>query len=203
MEAEREEPVAPQQRRRIRRLAVSTADRLRSAVVVPTLPQVLAELVQNSLDAQARSVHCSVDLDTWTIRCDDSGTGFAPQDLDLLARAERNTTSKVPLLDEADEHSQENLQGGAEGALESLESYGFRGEALASLQHLGTLEIRSRLSTDPLGRTHELVMRGGACLARGETAVERPNHGATVMVRDIFHNVRRLPLSAHIVQGSR
>lgn len=170
---------------RIARLDSSTAHLVRSAVVIPTLPQILAELVQNSLDAKATSISCAVDLDTWTVRCEDNGTGFTANDLDFLARTGRYATSKLVVAEDADTNP-------AVEPLSAVESYGFRGEALASLQHLATLEIRSRSFADPDGRTHELVLRGGDCLTLGESAIDRPNQGTSVIVRDIFHKVCRI-----------
>jgi hypothetical protein len=168
---------------RIARLAPTTAQLVRSAAVVPSLPRILAELVQNSIDASANSISCTVDLDTWTIKCDDNGRGFTALDLDCLARAQRYSTSKVTLA-----HIDNGQQGVPSPVGASPSSYyGSRGEALVSLQYVATVEIRTRALHDPVAR--ELVLRQGMCLAHGDCAIERPNHGASVVVRDIFHNV--------------
>lgn len=168
---------------RIARLAPTTAQLVRSAAVVPSLPRILAELAQNSIDASANSISCTVDLDTWTIRCDDNGRGFTAQDLDCLARAQRYSTSKVTLA-----HIDKGIQEvPSQMRAPSSSYYGSRGEALVSLQYVATVEIRTRTLHDPVAR--ELVLRQGTCLSHGESAIERPNHGASVVVRDIFHNV--------------
>jgi DNA mismatch repair protein MLH3 len=55
-----------------------TSTRLRSALVIPTFPQVLNELIQNSLDASATRVDCWVDLtpDGQSLRVEDDGSGI-------------------------------------------------------------------------------------------------------------------------------
>ncbi|GAA5980009.1 hypothetical protein JCM10908_001497 [Rhodotorula pacifica] len=176
-------------------LPAKEAHLVRSAVVIPSLPRILNELVQNSIDAKATAVHCTVDLDTWTIRCDDNGVGFSRRDLDQLARGMRYATSKLAYSPSTGTITT-TPSSAAEDALARVETYGFRGEALASLHHLATLEIRTRALADPKGQTNELVLREGQCLALGQSAVERANHGASVVVRDVFYKlpVRRRAL---------
>ncbi|GAA5926595.1 hypothetical protein JCM3775_001061 [Rhodotorula graminis] len=184
----------------VRPLAVAplpprTASLVRSAVVVPSIPSILAELVQNSLDAHARTIHCAVDLDTWTLRCDDSGHGIPPLDLRQLAApstASRNLTSKHS----GDAHAPPT-------------TYGFRGEALASIRDLATLDIHTRplargLDDGAHGATWHLVVRGEHCLVFERAQVERTGPGTTVTVRDIFHKipVRRRPLAKPAAQAS-
>ncbi|GAA5834182.1 hypothetical protein JCM9279_004239 [Rhodotorula babjevae] len=170
-----------------------TASLVRSAVVVPSLQSILRELVQNSFDANARTIHCAVDLDTWSIRCDDSGHGIPPLDLRQLAApwtARTNLTSKHE-LDHADGPS----------------TYGFRGEALASIRDLATLDIRTRpLARDPGddGSTWHVVLRDEHCLVLEKAQVERTGPGTTVTVRDIFHKlpVRRRSLAKPAAQAA-
>ncbi|GAA5866738.1 hypothetical protein JCM3774_001977 [Rhodotorula dairenensis] len=178
-----EHPPPPLTPERIERLAPETAHLVRSAVVVPSLPRILALLVHNSLDARATAVKCSVDLDTWTLRCHDNGLGFSSRDLDQLALAQRSATSRPAL------------------APAPVSSYGYRGETLVSLQYVATVEIITRPLHDPAQHTNRLVLRDGHCLTLGRTtdsaaAAERSNHGASVVVRDIFHKlpVRRRAL---------
>lgn len=51
---------------------------LRSSLVIPTFPQVLAELVQNSLDAKAHRIDCWLDLSKGgeSLRVEDDGCGI-------------------------------------------------------------------------------------------------------------------------------
>ncbi|BGP36756.1 DNA mismatch repair protein [Rhodotorula kratochvilovae] len=170
-----------------------TASLVRSAAVVPSLPSLLAELVQNSIDAHALAISCSVDLDTWTLRCNDTGDGLPHSDLALLRSAARHLTSKLTA----------DVSTIADNALAGVSTYGFRGEALASISDLATLDIRTRARTGD-GGTWELILRDGTCLNSGKSRVERAGHGTTVTVRDIFHKlpVRRRPLAKPAAQAS-
>ena len=58
---------------------------LRSTVILSSLVQVVSELVQNSLDANARSIQVGVDCDEWSCWVQDDGTGFTIDDLESLA----------------------------------------------------------------------------------------------------------------------
>ncbi|GAA5949089.1 hypothetical protein JCM21900_004855 [Sporobolomyces salmonicolor] len=169
----------------IRPLPRRTASLLRSSIVIPSLPSILAELVHNALDARATQVHLTVDLDTWSIKCDDNGSGISPEGLATLEHEGRYSTSKLP---------------GSDGQ-PARHAYGFRGEALASLAEVGLLEVRTRTAH---GETHELVLRGGATLSRGVSSIKRTGQGTTVWVRDIFYKwpVRRRPLSTPSAQLS-
>ncbi|GAA5859668.1 hypothetical protein JCM1840_006400 [Sporobolomyces johnsonii] len=165
-----------------------TTSLLRSSVVIPSLPSILAELVHNSLDARATKIHLTVDLDTWSIKCDDNGSGISPQGLATLELEGRYSTSKLPSSDRQPQWH-------------AVQSYGFRGEALASLADVGLLEVRTRTAQ---GETHELVLRGGATLSHGVSGIKRTTQGTTVWVRDIFYKwpVRRRPLSTPAAQLS-
>ncbi|GAA6047328.1 hypothetical protein JCM3770_001889 [Rhodotorula araucariae] len=174
-------------------LAPRTASLVRSATVVPSLASILQELVQNSIDAHAQSIVCSVDLDTWTLRCDDAGDGLPHSDLEQLSACTRHLTSKLA----AGPHTS------ADDALAAVSSYGFRGEALASVSDLATVDIRTRARTGD-GSTWELALRDGRCLAFRKSRLERTGCGTTVTARDIFHKlpVRRRPLTKPAAQAA-
>jgi DNA mismatch repair protein MLH3 len=63
--------------------------RLRSAVVIPTFPQILNELVQNALDAGAARIDCWINLEKGneTIRVEDDGHGLDKDGLNQIGRA--------------------------------------------------------------------------------------------------------------------
>lgn len=153
---------------RITTLPAETSSLLRSTVIIPSLPSILTELVQNSLDAGATAINVAVDLARWSIKVEDNGRGIA--DISLLAQ--RYCTSK--LVNQQVE-----------------QSYGFRGEALASMADIASLEILTRSgSSAPVAQgTHTLLIRGGVELALGLSKVHRTAPGTTVWVRDIFYKV--------------
>lgn len=158
-------PIAP--------LPATTTSLLRSTLVIPSLPAALIELVQNALDAHASRIDVTVDLDRWTIKCEDNGTGISRSELAKVA-GERYWTSKtLP--------GKEELQEGGS------ETFGFRGEALASLRDMALLEIVSRSQGNE--ETVSLVARGAERLYEGVASTSRATEGTTVWIRDIFYKV--------------
>lgn len=154
----------------IKPLPESTTHLLRSTLVIPSLPSCLVELVQNALDAQASKIEVSIDLDTWTIRCDDNGCGMDLDTLRALGEGERYWTSKA-------------MPGDA-----LHETFGFRGEALASMAQNGLLEIVTEKHEG--SQALSLVIRGGKRLYVGKAIMGRATgRGSTVWVRDLFYKV--------------
>lgn len=154
-------------------LPQTTVSQLRSALVIPTLPAILVELIQNSLDAQSSAIHVVLDLDRWTIKCEDDGQGMTSDELSQIGT--RYSTSK---LDQR-------------GRMQEVETFGFRGEALASIADAALLEILTRRDQAGLdGETYTLVLRGEERLVVEQVAkVKRQAHGTTVWARDIFYKV--------------
>lgn len=155
----------------IHRLPPTTASLLRSAVVLPSIPTCLAELVHNSIDAAASKIDLSYDLDRWTVACHDNGCGIARADLSHLGR-HRYLTSKLDNTDTA---------------LGRISTLGFRGEALASLADVGLLEVVTLSAEDE--QTWELLASEGATISLQPATKERAGIGTSVWVRDIFAKV--------------
>ena len=66
----------------IARLDEQTQARLRSTQILTTLPQIISELIQNSLDAQARHIDIGINCDEWMCWVRDDGLGVSKQDLE-------------------------------------------------------------------------------------------------------------------------
>jgi DNA mismatch repair protein MutL len=156
------EPVSPA----IHRLPADTASRIAAGEVIERPLSALKELVENALDAGARSIEVRVEgsLDRAFTVADD-GAGIEAAELELAL--ERHATSKLGTLDD----------------LDRLASLGFRGEALPSIAAVSRLRLGSR--TRGAAAAAFVRVEGGHVVERGFAAREP---GTTVEVRDLFHN---------------
>ncbi len=109
-------------------------NRLKAGEVVQRPSNMLKELVENSLDAGATAIKITInDGGKSLLSVEDNGTGIELSDMDLLL--ERYATSKIR----------------TEADLMSLESYGFRGEALASIAEVSKITILTKTAYAEIG----------------------------------------------------
>ncbi|KAL5538811.1 hypothetical protein UlMin_045599 [Ulmus minor] len=157
----------------IKSLPESIRSSVRSGIVIFDVTRVVEELIFNSLDAGASKVSVFVGVGTCYVKVVDDGSGITRDGLVLLG--ERYATSKFEHL--------------AKKCTESG-SFGFRGEALASISDVSLLEIVTKACGRPNG--YRKVMKGRKCLYLGIDD-DRKDAGTTVVVRDLFYNqpVRR------------
>ena len=149
----------------VRRLDPATVDRIAAGEVITRPARVVAELVDNALDAGASRVEIAVDGDgTDRIRVADDGRGMAREDARLAV--ERHATSK--LAPDADPVG--------------VGSLGFRGEALAAVADAARLE----LTTNDGGAVGTRVAVGSGRDATPAVADAGRARGTTVVVRDLF-----------------
>lgn len=143
------------------------ANQIAAGEVVERPASVVKELVENSIDAGASQVTVEIkDGGQAMIRVVDNGRGMTPVDLDMCIL--RHATSKLVHLED----------------LDTLETLGFRGEAIPSIASVSRMAIRSR-TQDALGATR-LTVEGG----REKTVVECPGPvGTEIRVEDLFFNV--------------
>ena len=147
----------------IRRLDPLTIDRIAAGEVIERPSAAIKELVENALDAGAKSVEVTIEAGgRRLIRVTDDGRGM--DEADLVLSVERHATSK--LLD---------------GDLAQIASFGFRGEALPSIASVSRLEIRTRSSGAPHGL--KLLVEDG--IKSGIEPCAAPP-GARVEARDLF-----------------
>lgn len=162
-------------------LPAATTSLLRSNLVIPSLPSIFVELLQNSIDADSTTIALFVDLNRWTIKCADDGRGIEwDRAAATMAVGERYWSSKA-----------------ATEGMNRVETFGFRGEALASMADIALLEVLTRprrtqkedAEAEAEGESYSLIVRGGTKLAEGRAKRKRSSTGTTVWVREIFYKV--------------
>lgn len=151
---------------RVQRLPVEVAERIAAGEVVDRPTSIVKELLENSLDAQASRIEVEiVDGGRELIRITDNGFGMSREDAELSV--ERHATSKLRAWED----------------LETLGSFGFRGEALPSVAAVSRFELLTTARGEAVGT--RLTMEGP--LSRKVEAASGPE-GTRVDVRDLFWN---------------
>ncbi|KAI1066572.1 hypothetical protein LB507_011152 [Fusarium sp. FIESC RH6] len=164
----------------IKQIDGRTVHQIQSGQVIVDLCSVVKELVENSIDAGATSIDVrfknqGLDL----IEIADNGSGIAPDNYPSVAL--KHHTSKLSSYSD----------------IATLETFGFRGEALASLCALSTVSITTcQQGEAPKGTKLSFETSGKL----SGTAVVAASKGTTVSVERLFHNlpVRRRELERNI-----
>jgi DNA mismatch repair protein MutL len=147
----------------IRLLPPALADRIAAGEVVERPASVVKELVENALDAGAKSIAVALDQGGIArIAVDDDGFGIAAGDLPLAVA--RHATSKIDGDD-----------------LVGLRHFGFRGEALAAIGGVARLTIASRQAG---AEGAAITVEGGE---PGPVVPAARNQGTRVTVENLFH----------------
>ena len=151
----------------IRVLPEVVASQVAAGEVVERPASVIKELLENSLDAGASSIEVEVrGAGTALLRVTDNGSGMDRED--ALMALERHATSKI--VTAAD--------------LASVQTMGFRGEALPSIASVSEFTLRTR--TEGASAGTEAVLRGGKLVAARDAGCPV---GTTIEVKSLFFNV--------------
>ncbi len=147
---------------RIHRLEDGAINRIAAGEVVERPASAVKELVENAVDAGASRIRVAIaDGGKRLIRVSDDGCGIAPEDLTLALS--RHATSKIDGSD-----------------LLNIHTFGFRGEALASLAAVSRLALTSRVTGQEAARLEAMA---------GQLGVQKPAAaapGTVVECRDLF-----------------
>ncbi|CAK7348293.1 unnamed protein product [Dovyalis caffra] len=152
----------------IRPINKAAVHRICAGQVILDLSSAVKELVENSLDAGATTIEISLkDHGLESFQVVDNGCGISPNSFKVLAL--KHHTSKL----------------GDFPDLQSLTTFGFRGEALSSLCALGDLTVETRTKNESVA-THLTFDRSGLLTAERKTARQV---GTTVTVKKLFSNL--------------
>ncbi|MGC8731042.1 MAG: DNA mismatch repair endonuclease MutL [Halothiobacillaceae bacterium] len=153
---------------RIRVLPPQLINQIAAGEVVERPASVLKELVENSLDAGARRIEVDIEgAGVRLLRVRDDGRGIEREDLPLAIAS--HATSKIRSLDD----------------LLRVGSFGFRGEALASIASVSDFSLTSRA----VGAEHAWRIYSPGDPGRAEMTPAAHPQGTTVEMRDLFFNV--------------
>jgi DNA mismatch repair protein MutL len=145
----------------------SVANQIAAGEVIQRPASVVKELVENSIDAGASEIKVVVkDAGRTSIQVIDDGAGMSPTDARLAF--ERHSTSKI--------HAAEDLF--------SIQTMGFRGEALASVAAIAHIELKSKRKEDEIGTRIRIE---GSKVIEQEPA-QCPD-GSNFTVKNLFYNV--------------
>jgi len=151
---------------RIRLLPDALVARIAAGEVVERPASALKELLENCLDAGATRVSIAIEGAGRTrLSISDNGCGMTRAEARLALQ--RHATSKITSLED----------------LESIQSFGFRGEALPSIAAVSKLTLTTRSADEDSG--WEIILEGGEIQSEKPVAREP---GTTIDVRELFFN---------------
>ncbi|EIM82138.1 DNA mismatch repair protein MutL [Stereum hirsutum FP-91666 SS1] len=158
----------------IRRLEQSLVNRIAAGEIIHRPASALKELLENSLDAGTTSIRVTVkDGGLKLMQIQDNGCGIKKGDLPILAQ--RFTTSKLATFSD----------------LSHLTTYGFRGEALASISHIANLTVTTKTKKDSCAWKACYIDGELVSAKDGQSPEPKPcagNDGTTILVENLFYN---------------
>ncbi|KAH6614082.1 histidine kinase-like ATPase [Boeremia exigua] len=170
-----DDTLAPPAPRRIKALAQDVVNKIAAGEIIVAPVHALKELMENAVDAGSTSLEILVkDGGLKLLQISDNGHGIDKEDLPILC--ERFTTSKLKAFED----------------LTSIGTYGFRGEALASISHIAHLKVTTR--TKESSCAWEAHYSDGKLVSpkpgqSAEPKAKAGRNGTVITVEDLFYNV--------------
>lgn len=152
---------------KIKILPENLANKIAAGEVVQRPESVVKELLENSIDAQAKNIELIVkQAGKSLIQVCDDGIGMSEEDVILCIQ--KHATSKISSLED----------------LETIKTLGFRGEALSSITAVSQLEIRTETRDEEVGTLIKVEKEGEIFKSKISTS-----KGTCVIVKNLFYNV--------------
>jgi DNA mismatch repair protein MutL len=148
----------------IKILSEELANQIAAGEVVEGPSSVVKELVENSIDAEAKKIQIELSNSFRNIRVADNGLGISRDDLELAFK--KHATSKIFELKD----------------IYSLISNGFRGEALASISSVSKLTCISRKRGEKKAYKIQIIANNEEIQETGSA------EGTSILVEDLFYN---------------
>lgn len=155
-----------------------TINKIAAGEVVDRPASIVKELIENSIDAGADSIVVEIkEGGKDFIKISDNGSGIAA--IDVQKAFMRHATSKINIVEDLNE----------------LYSFGFRGEALASISTVSKLIMNTKISNEMVGT--KIVINGGKIILKEPVGI---NNGTIIEIKDLFFNTparKKFLKSAH------
>ncbi len=151
---------------KIKILPENLANKIAAGEVVNRPESVVKELMENSIDAGAKTVEIYIKGAGKTlIQVSDDGEGMSEED--AVLSIQRHATSKISSIED----------------LEAIMTLGFRGEALSSIAAVSVFELRTERENDEIGTSLKIDETGNITTEKGSFP-----KGTTVAIKNLFYN---------------